>query len=759
MEVGHVAIAIRMKLIESQVTTVRQAMERLRAWQGLQEWVSLNPKLCLTHANTPILTTFLGPPGAGPAPPGVAPPGVQFNGPPQLGGPRPLPANFQPPAGMPNINFSAPVIRLGTSGTQRGGNLDSLAGRRDGGTPVARRGLGMDDRDSRRDNSAPVHPPTREEIARTIFVGNIPAALGDINVERILETAGTFTRFTRAKDANDKVQTFGFAEYGDAQSLRIATELFEDVQVPTKRQTPGEQKDRSEVETTKLQIVIDDASVKYAQDWTKNEDETSMSFRLDTAKEALDGVIASLFNPPDVPHADLEGDTAMMDANGQNQDNPDIVQIDITASGEDDLSDIPAEMRETVAAEIAAFRDRSNQRDLERLRKEEEVANEGRGGGANGVPVGPRADRGVQGAPSGPKGSQFPRDYQGNLKFVNGEAMINGGTISREDDDDSASDSEIEARRKKKRDADLDAAYERELNRWLKQEGRAVSALERTYNADKNKEAGKEKAREAAAEYLKNFDDDEEDARRNHVYYRDNSAYMRERQRHKEREEREDAVDREEEEREMAMKQKQRAVARDQADAFLNEQAEEMLRAQTTREPERGFKISLGAAAKKLDQKSAPRRTAADVENLLEDEETADPADTKKRTLIPINFDAAVRANLTQEEIEDAQKQLARDIPADKEGLWKWPVSWEHLPDKNIDEDIKKWAANKVLDLLGLQEDMIVDTIVEHLRSHGSADSLVENLEPVLEDEAEGLVKKLWRMVIYYSEGEKRGIK
>ena len=28
-----------------------------------------------------------------------------------------------------------------------------------------------------------------------------------------------------------------------------------------------------------------------------------------------------------------------------------------------------------------------------------------------------------------------------------------------------------------------------------------------------------------------------------------------------------------------------------------------------------------------------------------------------------------------------------------------------------------------------------------------------------LDDEAEALVKKLWRMVIYYSETEKRGIK
>jgi RNA-binding protein 25 len=632
---------------------------------------------------------------------------------------------------MPNINFSAPVIRLGTSGSQRSGNLDSLTGRRDGGTPLARRGIGMDDREGRREDARPLHPPTREEIARTIFVGNIPPALGDAGIERILETAGAFTRFTRAKDANDKVQTFGFAEYGDAQSLRTATELFQDVQIPTKRQTPGEKKDRDEVETTKLQIVIDDASIKYAEDWTKNEDEEQIQFRLDSAKEALDRIVAQLFNPPDVPQADLAEDAMMMDA--QHEDNPDIVQIDITANGEDDLSDIPAEMRETVAAEIAAFRDRSNQRDLERLRKEEAESggSSSVAGGANGVPVGPRADRGVQGAPSGPKGSQFPRDYQGNMKFVNGEAMINGGFINREDDDDSASDSELEQRRKMKRNAEHDVAYERELSRWLKHEGRSGSALERTHNSTKHKEAEEQKAREAMGAYLKNFDDDEEEARKHELYYRDHGAYMRERQRHREREEREDAIDRDQEESEMATRQKQKAEARDQANAFLDAQAEEMLRVQTPREPQSAFKISLGAATKKLDQKSAPRRTAADVENLLEDEETADPADTKKRTLIPINFDAAVRANLTQEEVEDAQKQLARDIPADKDGLWKWPVSWEHLPDKNVDEDIKKWAANKVLDLLGVQEDMLVDTVVEHLRSHGGAQSLVENLEPV----------------------------
>ncbi|KAJ4291711.1 hypothetical protein N0V90_009606 [Kalmusia sp. IMI 367209] len=709
----------------------------------------------------------MGPPG-GAAPPGVAPPGVQYNGPPQLGGPRPLPANFQPPAGMPNINFSAPVIRLGTTGSQRGGNLDSLTGRRESGALPARRGLGMDDRDSRREDNRPLHPPTREEIARTIFVGNIPDGVGgDRGVIAILETAGNFTRFTRASDANGKPQTFGFAEYADAQSLRTATELFKDVHVPTKRQTPGEKKDREDIETTKLQVMVDDASVKYAEDWTKNENEESIQFRLDTAKEDLDRVIASMFNPPDAPQTDFAGDSMMLDAHAAHDEASEVVQIDISAGGEDDLSDIPAEMRETVAAEIAAFRDRSTQRDMERQRKEDEIANEqrpseGRRGslpGANGVPIGPRADRGVQGAPSGPKGSQFPRDYQGNMKFVNGEAMINGGFINREDDDDSASDSELEQRRKKRRDAELDNAYERELNRWLRSEGRNVSSLERTHKHKKDKEAEEQEARDAQASFLKNFDDDAEEARKHHIYYRDHGAYMRDRQRFREREDREDRVDREQEEREMAARQKQKADARDQANAFLDQQAEEMLRAQASRQPEKSFKISLGAAAKKLEQTAAPRRTAADVENLLEDEETIDPADNKKRTLIPINFDSSVRANLTAEEVEDAQKQLARDIPGDKEGLWNWPVSWEHLPDKHVDGDIKEWAANKVLEFLGVQEDAIVDAIVDHLRNHRSAQSLVENLENVLDEDAEGLVKKLWRMVIYYSETEKQGLK
>ncbi|KAL1800706.1 hypothetical protein ACET3X_001048 [Alternaria dauci] len=739
-------------------------------------------------AGTPPGMAGMPPPGMAPPgatlPPGVAaPPGVaNVQVPPAMNAPRALPSGWQTPQNMPNFNLNAPVIRLGTQGGRSGAVDSPVGGRRDNAAPPGRRGLGMDRDGDRRDGVQPVNPPSREDIARTIFVGNIPDGVGgDEGMERILETAGKLVRWTRATDANNKPQTFGFAEFGDAQSLETAAEIFKDVRVPTKRQKPGKPKTegegdgQDEVETTKLHVMVDDASIKYAEEWskTRNEDEATVQFRLDSAKEALSSVLASFFHPPSAPNVDYAGDTTMQDAQAQDGEDVEVAFVNL-ANGEDELADIPAEMRDIVAAEIAAFRDRSTQRDRERLLKEEELEAEERKrsgrraspppsaptgpGGANGVPLGPRAERGVQGAPSGPKGSQFPRDYQGGVNFVNGGAINNGVYINREDDDDSASDSELERHRKKKRAEDADEAYKKQLQRWLQTERRTFASVERTNDYFKNMDAEREKARAAQAKQLREFDDDQEAASRRDLYYRDHSDWIRDREQVRGQEAKEDAIDREQERREQAAQRKQKDHARGQADAFLEEHGEELMRREEQREPAH-FKISLGAAAKKLEKTAAPRRTAADVENLLEDEDLTDQTGSKKRTLVPINFDAAVRANLTQEEIEEAQRQLARDIPNDKDGLWKWPVAWEHLPQKNIDKDIKQWAANKVLELTGVQEEMLVDAIVDHLKSKGAPQPLVENLEVALDDEAESLVKKLWRMVIYYSETEKRGIK
>ena len=173
-------------------------------------------------------------PGTGP------PPGIQQSNAQQPGRPGGFPPNFQPPANMPNINFSAPVIRLGTSGPSK--SATPVEGTRDrggesGGKRTAAGTGGLESqRQNLRDAMMQLQPPTKEEIVRTLFIGGITEGTGgDEGVERILRAAGNLRRWIRATDSDDKACKFGFAEYEDPESLGTAVEILKDVEVPVKR--------------------------------------------------------------------------------------------------------------------------------------------------------------------------------------------------------------------------------------------------------------------------------------------------------------------------------------------------------------------------------------------------------------------------------------------------------------------------------------------------------------------------------------------
>ena len=200
---------------------------------------------------------------------GMAPGMQQANQ--QPGRPGGFPPNFQPPANMPNINFSAPVIRLGTSGPMKPMTpLGGDSGRRESNMEQrsARPGLGagqsMDaQRQAVRESMMQLVPPTKEEIVRTIFIGGITEGTGgDDGVERILRCAGNLRRWTRAMDADSKACRFGFAEYEDPESLATAVDVLKDVEVPVKLQSAnGVKKDEGEmdvkVEKNKLLVSLE----------------------------------------------------------------------------------------------------------------------------------------------------------------------------------------------------------------------------------------------------------------------------------------------------------------------------------------------------------------------------------------------------------------------------------------------------------------------------------------------------------------------
>lgn len=669
------------------------------------------------------------------APPGMgAPPGMQQANAPQSGRPGGLPASFQAPANMPNINFNAPVIRLGTSTpTTEGGRGDRSQA--SGGRP----GLGMErgsdqGRGAAREAPQILIPPTSDEKLRTVMLHQVPDGVrGDEGVQKLLGAVGVLRKWESAASVMDdhKGTRFGFALFDDAESLSNAVKLLheQDVEVPVERQTgssdaPPEDDTFEGIKKTTLQVAVDPTTLKYAESFEEGRAENPAALRkLEAAQTALKQVLRELFYPPISNSMDAEGDTAM-----KNDADENVEVVNISIAQEDELADIPAEMREVVAGEIAAFRERSNQRDLERLRKEEEMEEmeRQRNGvsrpslGANTIPLGPRGA--VPNAPSGPRG----QNGHNRVSFVNGEFGIN-----RAEEDSDASDEELNQRHLKAQQTDDEKAYIDAERKWANRERSRQSALDREQDREKQEAESEQRKKDEHLDMDKSWDDEREASRKSHPYYRDHGNWARKRGVDRGDEEAKDDADRRAENDERRREQAQLEKARGMADSFLDQQAEEMDRREAAAAvAPQPFKLSLGAAAQKAQASRVPqRRTIAEVEGLLDDEDTEQ---STKRQLIPIQMEPiSGAAAMTEEEISQAVRALAQEIPSEKEGLWNWDVKWDYMDDAVIRDKLRPFVEKKVVDYLGVQEEMLVEAVEEHLRKHGTASALVEELEGV----------------------------
>lgn len=662
--------------------------------------------------------------------PGLAPPGLQPPPAAQANRPSGLPANFQPPPNLPNINFNAKVIRLGGPTTKPGTPTGS--GREDSQTPAPRAGPGdrggEHARGAARDAVQAFVPFSSEERLRTVFVHKVPEGA---DVERILNTVGRVRRWDGAKSvlSESSGTTFGFALFEDAEVFSNAVELLNDVELPRKKQSPAppdtEQKDDFEgIEKVKLQIAIDESSQKYLESYRESRgDDAEAASRLQAAREELKRVVRELFYPPGAARSDGDGDVRMGEANGEN-----VEVVNIPLAQEDELADIPAEMREIVAGEIAAFRERSNKRDMERMKREEELEEQERhrtnrprspvdSGSTNNIPLGPRAQQ----TPAGPKGS-------GRVAFVNGG--VSGADILSEEDTD-ASDDEVNRRNVARQRGDEDKMYLEAERKWVNRERSRAAALAR----EKDREAGEaetlERRRAEQLEREREWDDDKEAARQAHPYHRDRGAWARKRNADRAEEQSHDAADRRAEEAERRRESAEMERTRGMADSFLDRQAEEMGREEAPAAPAaQPFKLSLGAAAQRAQaQRAAPqRRTVAEVEGLLADEEAEGAG---KRRLVPIQMEPSAAMSMTDAEVSEALRSLAQEIPSEKEGLWAWDIKWEHLDEGVMKEKLRPFVEKKIVEYLGVQEEVIVEVIEEHLRGHGKPGDLVDELAEV----------------------------
>ncbi|KAK3641808.1 hypothetical protein LTR56_011135 [Elasticomyces elasticus] len=708
-----------------------------------------------------------------------------------------------PPGFVPPTNWNAPTVRFTpdtNSSNFRGPNAEPLGN----GNNPRRSGLGAPRDDGRldrerqavRESMAALQPPTREEVARTIFVGGLGEGCpNDEALEEVLRCAGKLRRWTRARDADDRVCKFGFAEYEDVDSLDAANVIFEGgVEVPVFSKDGGvvREGDAGEVKTMKLLIVVDEASRKYIQEWKGRgrEDEDARQFRLDGCREDLRQCVTGITNAASYTanNGALNGDTAMI--NGTDEPLP-LPGNGITLPGlEDELSDIPAEMRATVAGEIRAFRDRSTRRDLERMKVEEAMGASERREGALGrrptpppdsIPSGPRGQNGgIRGGnvPQGPRargGAQLPSDYQNGVTFVGANGGTNGVNVNREDEDAEESDDELERKRQTLRTDDLDRQYQDLERKHLNRERQRNAALAREKTREDEEGGARERENDMIRVRLAEWDDEEEVRLGREEYYSDRAGWLRKRGMWRAREEREDERDRRAEEEERVREAGGEGGSVEmQADAFLEQTGAELLRktGPAAAIGGQGVKISLGSAAARQRGPAAgtasavPKRGMAEIESLLEDEEDAARQGIGKRTLNlkPIadlphtHTHQQQQQDLSDSERAAARQALAAEIPTTTAELFATPLNYTYLTPSIIENEIRPFVVKKVVEYLGVQEDLLVDTVVGGLRERKGGMELVESLEGALEEEAEVLVRRVWRLGVFWGEAGARGL-
>lgn len=146
----------------------------------------------------------------------------------------------------------------------------------------------------------------------------------------------------------------------------------------------------------------------------------------------------------------------------------------------------------------------------------------------------------------------------------------------------------------------------------------------------------------------------------------------------------------------------------------------------------------------------------------------------KRRVLVPLQYsddegesqeagnsqvNGQVVHRSEKEKKEQEIKALIQSIPADAQGLWSWPIQWQHVEDEQeqiLEEKIRPFASKKVIELLGEEDEELTSFVMEYVRQRKPPQDLVENLRRALDEDADVLVMKIWRMLIFETESKAR---
>jgi len=130
------------------------------------------------------------------------------------------------------------------------------------------------------------------------------------------------------------------------------------------------------------------------------------------------------------------------------------------------------------------------------------------------------------------------------------------------------------------------------------------------------------------------------------------------------------------------------------------------------------------------------------------DEEINSLITPKKKKLIPL--EPMRSEEQIKKEREEEAKQIVSMIPTSKEDLFGYNIDWDIVEEAEIvSKKMKPWVTKKIIEYLGEEEATLIDFVVTKMANRMPPKEILDQLAFVLEDEAEVLVIKLWRLLMF----------
>lgn len=154
-----------------------------------------------------------------------------------------------------------------------------------------------------------------------------------------------------------------------------------------------------------------------------------------------------------------------------------------------------------------------------------------------------------------------------------------------------------------------------------------------------------------------------------------------------------------------------------------------------------------------------PKRKKFDIKDVFNQDDEDMPV--KKRRLPLPGKDRTSSGAGKEKGGEDKRKNIKNlidRIPTTKAELFAYPIDSSLVNNVLMEKRIRPWISKKIVEYIGEPEPTLVDFICSKVLLGSEPESLLSDVQMVLDDEAEVFVVKMWRLLIYEIESQKQGL-